>query len=95
MHGNYLFKRNEQLSITISNNGPILRSGKLKVKITNAEETITKEQSVEELTVNRGLTCAMNYQLIDLPPDLYMVEYSLHDEAGREVGRSLDLFYIE
>jgi hypothetical protein len=95
MHGNYLFNRKDQLSITISNNGPILKRGKLKLKIANATDTITKERTIEELTVNHVSTSAVNYELDGLPPDLYSIEYYLYDETGREAGRSLDMFYVE
>jgi len=95
MHGNYLFKQNDQLTITISNNGRALNGGKLKVKIANATGKLTKEEIVEELIVNHGSTSVMHYELANLPPDLYSVEYSLYDEAGREAGRSLDMFYVE
>jgi len=95
MHGNYLFKRETQLSITISNNGPTLKGGKLKVKITNEKETLVEEKTVERLTTNQGLTHAFNYALNNLPPDLYTAEYYLHDENGKELGRSLEMFYVE
>jgi len=95
MHGNYLFKRETQLSITISNNGPALKGGKLKVKITNEKETVVEEKTVEGLTANQGLTHAFNYALNNLPPDLYTAEYYLHDENGKELGRSLEMFYVE
>ena len=94
MHGNYLFKRESQLSITISNNGPRLNGGRLTVKITNEKGTVEEEKTVDQLTLNQGLTHALNYELSHLPPDLYTVEYYLRDENGKETGRSLDIFYV-
>ena len=95
MHGNYLFKREDQLSITVSNNGTALKGGKLKVKIANEKGTVMEEKTTGELTLHPGLTQVLKYELKLLPRDLYTFEYCLYDQSGNEVGRSLDMFYIE
>jgi hypothetical protein len=95
MHGNYLFKREGQLSITVSNNGPALKGGKLKVKITNEDDTATEEKIISELTLRSGLTHVLSYELKHLPGGLYSIEYYLYDENGDEAGRSLDMFFVE
>jgi hypothetical protein len=95
MHGNYLFKREDQLSITVSNSGETLKGGKLKVKIANEKGTVMEEKTTGELKLDPGLTQVLNYELKHLPRDLYTLEYYLYDQNGNEAGRSLDMFYVE
>ena len=95
MHGNYLFRSEDQLSITVSNNGPALKGGKLKVKITNENSKIAEEKTIGELTLHPGLTHVLSYELKHLPGGLYSIEYYLYDENGDEAGRSLDMFFVE
>lgn len=95
MHGNYTFKREDQLSITVSNNGEALRGGKLKVRIANEKGTVVREETRGELTLQPGLTNVLNYEVKHLPRDLYTVEYYLYDQNGSEAGRSLDMFFVE
>jgi hypothetical protein len=95
MHGNYLFRSEDELSITVSNNGPVLKGGKLKVKISNENSEVAEEKTIAELTLHPGLTHVLGYELKHLPRDLYSIEYYLYDQNGNEAGRSLDMFFVE
>ncbi len=95
MHGNYLFKLEDQMSIMISNNGSRLNRGRLTVRIADDKGTVLDEKIMDDLSLNQGLTGALNYELKDLPNGLYTVEYYLNDDDGNELGRSLDMFFID
>ncbi len=95
MHGNYLLRSEDELSITVSNNGPVLKGGKLKVKISNENSKVAEEKTIAELTLHPGLTHVLSYELKHLPRDLYSIEYYLYDKDGNEAGRSLDMFFVE
>jgi len=95
MHGNYAFKREGQLSITVSNNGEALKRGKLRVRITNEKGTVVEEETRDELTLQPGVTRVLTYEVEHLPRDLYTLEYYLYDQNGNEAGRSLDMFFVE
>jgi hypothetical protein len=95
MHGNFIFAQGADLEITICNGGSDLESGRLVAEISNSSGTVKDRKVVEGLVVPRGVLKVLTYRLRDLTPDLYSVEYYLHDEKGNELGRSLDLFYID
>ena len=95
MHGNYVFKREGNLSITVSNNGHELRDGKLTVRVMNEKGRTVEEKTLAGLTLGHGLTQASSYKIGHLPSGLYAVEYNLRDGDGKEVGSSLDIFFIE
>ncbi len=95
MHGNYVFKREDPLSITIANSGPDLRGVKLVISISNEKKTVKEQKIVNNLTLPRGVASVFNYEFRNSPADLYSVEYSLLEDNGAELGRSLDMFYIE
>jgi hypothetical protein len=95
MHGNYLFKREDRMSITISNSGPALNEGKLVVKVSNRSGDVLDEKTTERILVPAGLTQVMNYDLKELQSDLYAMEYYLYDQKGTELARSLDVFFVE
>jgi len=95
MHGNYLFKRDEQLVITASNNGLTLKDASLRIKVTNGDGKVMDEKTIDHLTLGVGLSHIANYALSKLSSDLYAVEYYLQDQNDKEIGRSLDMFYVE
>jgi hypothetical protein len=95
MHGNYLFKPEDQMSIAVSNYGSTLKDGKLVVKVSNRDGKVLDEKTIGELVLPLGLTYVLRYDLTHLPSDLYAVEYFLYDLKGIEVARSLDMFFVE
>jgi hypothetical protein len=95
MHGNFSFKREDSLPITVINNGRELRDGKLTVKITDEKGRTVEEKAITGLTLPQGSTQVLSYAVRDFTAGLYACEYHLHDKKDNEVGRSLDIFFIE
>jgi hypothetical protein len=95
MHGNFVFNREGNLSITVSNNGRELRDGKLTVKVTDERGRTVEEKTVTGLLLGHGLTHASSYEIEHFPSGLYAFEYNLRDRNDKEVGSSLDMFFIE
>jgi hypothetical protein len=95
MHGNFAYKRDDRLEVTVSNKGPTVKGARLEIKVRNENDIVVDQKTVARLTINRGLTKAVDYALKTLQPDLYSIEYRLHDQTGKEIGKSLDVFYVE
>jgi len=95
MHGNFSYKRQDDLSITVSNSGPMLKDGKLTIKVTNEKGGTVEEKTITGLTLPQGLTHGLSYEIQHLPSGLYAFEYRLYDGKGNEAGCSLDMFFIE
>jgi hypothetical protein len=95
MHGNFVFRQADNLEITICNGGSEVKGGRLVTEISDQEGTVKERKVVDGLVVPQGVSKVFIYGLQHLAADLYSVEYLLQDGNGNELGRSMDLFFVE
>jgi len=97
LHGNTFAANGTILQLTVSNLGKAFTEASLEVGVRDARERISVEKRFNGLAIqgDASLTKVGELQLVGLAPGIHQLECTLYHPDGRELGRTMELFFVE
>ncbi|UCB46398.1 MAG: hypothetical protein JSV25_02945 [Spirochaetota bacterium] len=97
LHGTTVLEKRDKIEITVSNLGETLRGCSLRVTIKDEDGSFVKEKSFSNLMIKGNVSVSKGgaLDITELSSGLFSIEYVLTDQAGTEMCKHLELFFLQ
>ena len=97
LHGNTVLAEGDTIEITVNNLEEPVTGASLSVSVLDDHEQVVRQATFADLEIlgQVSLMTAGKVSIKGLAPGMYSLEYSLRNAAGKEIGRMVELFFLE